>query len=44
MIVQEIHHIIEIENIQTIEIDMSQITNNETTPRIDRITRKNNNG
>ena len=39
-----VHHIIQIEIIQTIEIDMIQITNHETNPRIDQITKKNNNG
>ena len=40
MIVQVIHHVIEIKIIQTIEIDMIQIKNHATAPRIDQITQK----
>ena len=42
MIVQVIHHVIEIKIIQTIEIDMIQIKNHATAPRIDQITKKKN--
>ena len=42
MIVQKTPHIIEIENIQTIEIEIILIIDHENTPTIDQITKKNN--
>ena len=40
MIVQKTPHIIEIENIQTIEIEIILIIDHENTPTIDQITKK----